>query len=52
MVCVYGGISLQTKSKGLCQPPNLLYFFDFLLGFLLFKTNAHYGNVFLCVGKR
>ena len=34
-VCVYGGISLQTKRLGLCQPTNLLYFFDFLLRLLL-----------------
>jgi len=37
-VCVYGGISLQTKRLGLCQPTNLLYFFDFLLGLLLMNT--------------
>ena len=37
-VCVYGGISLQTKRLGLCQPTNLLYFFDFLLGLFLMNT--------------
>ncbi|OSZ80191.1 hypothetical protein CAP36_02765 [Chitinophagaceae bacterium IBVUCB2] len=37
-VCVYGGISLQTKSKGLCQPTNLLYFF------CIFVTTSRTGE--------
>ncbi len=27
-------------------------FFEFVLGFLFFQTDANYGNVSLCVGKK